>query len=141
MTALAAGTARKTRNDSGIKFATYVMTASKTIYEGGLVMVTSATQLALPGADTASCKFVGVATHTATSAASGTTYITVKYDYEELFTTAADLTALAGISVAISDDNTVDAVGTTTNDVLVGPIVYAPSTTTAWLHIRGSVVA
>lgn len=141
MTALAAGTARATRNDSLPKFATYVMTASKTIYEGALVMVTSATQLALTGADTASCKFVGIATHTATSAASGTTYITVKYDYDELLATAADLTALAGISVSISDDNTVDAVATTTNDVLVGPIVYAPSTSTAWVRIRGSAVA
>lgn len=141
MTALTAATARATRNDALPKFSTYVMTASKTIHEGALVMITSATQLALTGADTASCKFVGIATHSATSAASGTTYITVKYDYEELLATAADLTALAGISVAISDDNVVDAVGTTTNDVLVGPVVYAPSTSTAWVHIRGSAVA
>lgn len=138
MTALAAGTARKTRNDAGIKFATYVMTASQTIYEGSLVMVTTATQLALPGADTASCTFVGIATHTATSAASGTTYITVKYGHEELMDTAATLVGTVNTSVCISDSNVVDVIGTTTNDVKVGPVVYAPSTTTAWIHIRGA---
>lgn len=138
MTALAAGTARPTRNDSAIKFATYVMTASKTIYEGSLVMITTADQLALPGADTASCVFVGIAAHTATSAASGTTYITVKYGHEELMTSAATLVGTVNTSVCISDSDTVDVIGTTTNDVKVGPVVEAQSTTKAWINIRGA---
>ena len=138
MAALAADTARKTRNESAAKYRTFVMTASKTIYQGSIVMITAADQLALTGADTASCRCVGIATHGAVSAASGTTYITVKYGHEELIATASTLVGTVDTSVCISDDNTVEVIGTTTNDVKVGPVKQAISSTQAWIEIRGA---
>ena len=127
MTALAAGTARPTRNDSGICFDEPTCTTGTTIYEGSLVMATTATGLALPGADTAACTFLGIACETVVSAAAGQK-IKVKYNYEELMTTASTLVGTTNTSVCISDSDVVEVIGTTTNDVKVGPVVRAIST-------------
>lgn len=137
MTALSANTARATRNEQNASLASYTCTTGTTIYEGSLVMLTTATQLALPGADTASCTFVGIATHSVTSAAAGD-IITVKFGHEELFTTASTMVGTVNTSVCISDSDTVEVIGTTTNDVKVGPVVGADSTTKAWILIRGA---
>lgn len=137
MTALAAGTARPTRNDSGICFDEPTCTTGTTIYEGSLVMATTATGLALPGADTAACTFLGIACETVVSAAAGQK-IKVKYNYEELMTTASTLVGTTNTSVCISDSDVVEVIGTTTNDVKVGPVVRAISTTQAWIRIRGA---
>jgi hypothetical protein len=101
MAALTAMTARQTRNDSLASYATYTCTTGTTIYEGSLVMVTLATGLALPGADTASCGFVGIATNTVVSAAAGAT-INVKFGHEELLGAASSLAAVTGAACVIS---------------------------------------
>lgn len=135
MAALSADTARKTRNDSAAKYRTFVMTASKTIYQGSLVMITAADQLALTGADTASCRCVGVAMHGAVSAASGTTYITVKYGHDELVACASTMVGAVDVAVCLSTDNDVEVIGTTTNDVKAGIVTQAVGTTAVWLGV------
>jgi len=137
MAALTAMTARQTRNDSLASYATYTCTTGTTIYEGSLVMVTTATGLALPGADTASCTFVGIATETVTSAAAGAT-INVKYGHEELLGAASSLAAVTGAACVISDSDLVTTAAAATNDVKVGEVVQAVSTTAAWVKIRGA---
>lgn len=137
MAALTAMTARQTRNDSLASYATYTCTTGTTIYEGSLVMVTTATGLALPGADTASCTFVGIATETVTSAAAGAT-INVKFGHEELLGAASSLAAVTGAACVISDSDLVTTAALGTNDVKVGEVVQAVSTTAAWVKIRGA---
>jgi len=137
MAALTAMTARQTRNDSLASYATYTCTTGTTIYEGSLVMVTTATGLALPGADTASCTFVGIATETVTSAAAGAT-INVKYGHEELLGANATLAASRGAACVIFDSDLVTTAAAATNDVKVGEVVQAVSTTAAWVKIRGA---
>lgn len=137
MAALTAMTARQTRNDSLASYATYTCTTGTTIYEGSLVMVTSATGLALPGADTASCAFVGIATETVVSAAAGTT-INVKFGHEELLGAASSLAAVTGAACVISDSDLVTTVAAGTNDVKVGEVVQPVSTTAAWVKIRSA---
>ena len=136
MAALTAMTARQTRNDALASYATYTCTTATTIYEGSLVMLTSATGLALPGADTASCVFVGIATETVTSAAAGAT-INVKFGHEEL-SAAATLVGVHGAAVVISDSDSVTTAALGTNDVKVGDLIQAVSTTAGWVRIRGA---
>lgn len=137
MAALTAMTARQTRNDSLASYATYTCTTGTTIYEGSLVMVTSATGLALPGADTASCAFVGIATETVVSAAAGAT-INVKFGHEELLGAASSLAAVTGAACVISDSDLVTTAALGTNDVKVGEVVQPVSTTAAWVKIRSA---
>ena len=96
MAHLTAMTARQTRNDALASYATYTCTTGATIYEGSLVMVTTATGLALRGDDTISCTFVGIATNTVISATAGQT-INVKFGHEELLGTNATLAAVTGV--------------------------------------------
>ena len=100
-------------------------------------MLTSATGLALPGADTASCVFVGIATETVVSAAAGQT-INVKFGHEELLSAAATLVGVHGAAVVISDSDTVTTAALGTNDVKVGDLIQAVSTTAGWVRIRGA---
>lgn len=138
MTALAVGTPRRRRNDGDIKFATYLMTASKTIYEGSLVCIIATTGLAEAAADTSGFRCVGVSTETKVSAATGSFYITVAYGHEELFATGSTLVGAVDVAVCVSDDNVVEVIGTTVNDVKVGPVKQAMSSTLAWIEIRGA---
>jgi hypothetical protein len=137
MAALTAMTARQTRNDSLASYATYTCTTGTTIYEGSLVMLTSATGLALPAADTASCVFVGIATNTVISAAAGAT-INVKFGHEELLESSATLAAVVGAVAVVTDSDSVTTVAAGTNDVKVGEVVQTVSTTRAWIKIRSS---
>jgi len=136
MAVLTAMTARQTRNDALASYATYTCTTGTTIYEGSLVMVTLATGLALPGADTASCGFVGIATNTVVSAAAGT-LINVKFGHEELLGANATLAAVTGSACVIFDSDLVTTAAAATNDVKVGEVVQAVGTTAAWVKIRG----
>lgn len=137
MAALTAMTARQTRNDSLASYATYTCTTGTTIYEGSLVMVTSSTNLALPGADTTGCAFVGIATETVVSAAAGQT-INVKFGHEELLGANATLAAVTGAACVIHDSDLVTTVAAGTNDVKVGEVVQPIGTTAAWVKIRSA---
>jgi len=138
MAALSAGTARRRRNDGNIKYARYLMTASKTIYQGSLVCIIATTELAEAAADTSGFRCVGVAVESITSAATGSYYVTVAYGHEELFATASTMVGAVDVAVCVSTDNDVEVIGTTTNDVKVGTVTQTISTTAAWIFIRGA---
>lgn len=136
MAAITTATARKKRNNLASKYAKYTMTASKTLVEGEIIMLTIATGLALNGADTAACVGVGVCANSIASAASGTYICEVEYDHEELFATAVDCTALVGAPAVISDNNTVTSVANGANDVKIGTFTEIVSTSLAWVAVR-----
>ena len=95
----------------------YLLKASTTIYKGALVCLDT-NGLAVPAADTASFIFVGVAYETATSAASGSTYVTVEKRGEYEMVTSGATQATTGKKVFASDDQTVAT--STTNSIAVG---------------------
>lgn len=102
-----------------------------TIYKGSIVMVVEGTGYAVPGADTASGKTMGVCTEGVdnSAGADGDKTVQVRYGKVHSFTASgADITWM-GKNVYIVDDTTVALVGTTTNDVLVGKVMEVISTT------------
>lgn len=120
------------------------MAASAKIYGKSLVMRNAAGN-AIPGADTASCKFAGVsmaqadnsATAPGGAGAAGAVYVRVTKIGEHKFATA-DAWTVADIGTVgyISDDQTVAKVGVTTNDVAVGVCVDVDSDG-VWFRIDG----
>jgi predicted RecA/RadA family phage recombinase len=135
MTALSANreTARK---EGDIKsFPVYTGTA---IHKGSLVMLNSTGYL-IPGADTASCKFVGVAMESVTAAevtSSGAKWVRVyRRGAFLLGAQAIDQSNVGGLCY-IADDQTVeDAAGSVTNDIVCGKIVEFVSSTSCWVDI------
>lgn len=103
------------------------MAPSQTIYQGGGVMF--AATGAVPAADTASCYLAGVAMETKTSAASGDYYISVAVDgvWRFKFGAANATIATCGLRLCWTDDETVDVIGTPTNDVPAGICVNVVS--------------
>ena len=98
--------------------------AGESIYSGTIVMADT-DGYAVPGADTASCIFLGIAADTVTnSGADGAVDVAVYTEgtFELAFSGTATQ-AVLGDPVYIVDNNTVALVGTTTNDVLVGKVV------------------
>ncbi len=136
MSALSAARLRKTAgliNQASVKLA-----PSQTVYAGGGVMFSSTG--AVPAADTASCYLAGIATETKTSAATGSTYVGVEFGHIEcgLAFGAGDATiATCGLRVCWTDDQTVDVIGTTTNDVPAGIVVAVNSATSVDVLITG----
>jgi len=127
--------ARRTRNDAFPSYGSAVCTTSQTIFEGALVMITTATGLALNGADTASCGFVGICTKTVTAAPAGTR-VYFKWGHEELMTCNATLAAIVNSSAVIFDNDGVTTAAAATNDVKVGNVTEFVSATQAWIAIR-----
>lgn len=114
---------------------------AQTIYKGSHVM-NDATGYAVSGADTASCVYRGVAIEKKTVAATetdGTTSIRVSRIGCWPFAFGAGSLAVThiGTAVFITDDNTVDVAGTTTNDVACGVIVGRIDADTALVDIEG----
>lgn len=108
-----------------------VCTTGTTIYGGSLVMTTTATGLSIPGADTASCHFAGIAKERVTVATAGQkSEVYTSGCFEVVMASAAQTND--GATVCISDDQTVALIGTTTNDVKCGKqVAYVDAT-----HIR-----
>ena len=107
-------------------------------YEGSMVMIDS-TGYAILGADTASCIFAGIATEEldqATGGSSGDNTIRV------IAAKSGKLVKRKYTSVAITDlytlcyivdDETVAAIGTTTNDIPVGTVVALAEANYCWV--------
>jgi len=99
------------------------------IYKGAIVMSTDANGYLYAGADSASCTFEGVAVEKSLSAdvttdADGARNIRLFRTGVFQFPTGQTASqAWVGFKVYITDDNTVDLVGTPTNDVYVGRCV------------------
>lgn len=138
MTALTATTAgpRPMKDAQNVVYSKYLMKGSSTIYHGGLVML-GTDGYAIPAADTANCKVVGVADETVTSSSTDGAYsIRVMSNARFKFTSSS--TALSDFDAPLMyvvDDNTVDETSPA-NSVKAG-IMVAPyiSTTAVWLHI------
>lgn len=77
MPAATLSAARDTQRQDGVVIR-HLMTASKTIYKGALVAIAPAAGTAEPFTDAAGKQFAGIAEETATSAASGSTYVRVR---------------------------------------------------------------
>jgi len=116
----------------------YPVATDTTIYKGSLVMLNSS-GYAIPGADTASCVFVGVAQEqvvVASGADNGSKYVKVrrlgcfKFGYGG---TAA--ITLVGTKVYLVDDQTVNAVASTTNDIPAGYVTQYVSASVVWIDI------
>ena len=138
--ALAAAYDRPCKREGGIVEYGMADTAGNNIYKGAFVMFDS-TGWIIPGNDTASCVFAGVAAETVLQAADpgaeGTNKVKVYTigDFEVIHDgtgAVTDLGAAAGIS---DSDNAVDIMGTLTNDVACGWFVEFVGTSLMWVRI------
>jgi hypothetical protein len=113
---------------------------SSTIWKGALVMAATANGYAIPGADTASCVFLGVAYETkANAGADGAASVLVeKYGEYEFNATGTATQAWVGQQVYLVDDQTVALAATTTNDVLAGVCTEFISSTVVRVRIDGA---
>lgn len=101
-----------------------LMKTATTIYSGSLVSV-DATGWAIPGGDTASTIFIGVAADTVVnSGANGAKRIQVYVKGSFQFAFAGTATqATVGQAATISDAQTLAVAATTTNDIAAGKVV------------------
>ena len=116
----------------------YPVAASTKLYAGSMVML-NASGYAVPGADTASCKFVGVAQEYVdnSSGSNGDKRVTVrrmgcfKFGYGG----TAAITDV-GTAACLSDDQTVNVAGSLTNDIPCGRITQVDTTNNeVWIDI------
>ena len=100
------------------------------IYQGMMVML-NASGYAVQAADTASCVFLGIADETVDNSAgsAGDLYITVYRGCFEVTSVETEAVTTVGALRYISTNQEVGAVGTTTNDILVGRIIRFVSST------------
>ena len=110
---------------------------STKIYKGSLVALNTS-GYAVPGADTASFIFAGVAMEQADNSGSATNGAeTVRVYRKGIFSFAASGMAITnvGTAVFIVDDQTVGLAATTTNDIACGKIADFESATEVWVDI------
>jgi len=115
--------------------------ASTTIYAGALVCVDS-TGYAVPAGDTAGHSFVGVATAQADNAngSAGDVSVIVRRKGRYMLDYAGTATqADVGAKVYVADDQTIDLIADTTNDILVGIIARMEASSKLWIEIDTAV--
>ena len=126
MTALSASYEAKRQDGEMIE---HEIKNGEDIYKGAIVMTTDANGYLYAGADSASCTLAGIAVEGSLSAsvttdADGKREVRVfRTGVFQLATGQTASQAWVGFKVYITDDNSVDLVGTTTNDVYVGKCV------------------
>lgn len=112
---------------------------SETIYLGALVM-TNSSGYAIAGDDTASCVFQGVNLHGQVDNSSGSDGdLNVTVTRTGIFRMDFDTSisqSNVGDECYLVDDQTVDLVGDTTNDIMVGVIVKYIDSDEAWVDIE-----
>jgi hypothetical protein len=133
MTALAKDRATAYREGREIELP---VAAATTIYAGALVMI-SATGYAIPGADTAGCKFGGVAMEQVNNSAGAAGAKTVRVRRSGVFEFAASsiTQAMLGDAMYLVDDQTFDDAAGPTNDIKCGVLVKYVSATKGWIDI------
>ena len=133
MTALAAD--RQTEmKERGVKW--YPVAASTLIYDGAMVAINSG-GYAIPAADAASLKVVGIAENRAdnSSGSNGDIKVTVRAPIIGRFAATSITQAMVGQMMYVVDDQTFDdAAGT--NGVKAGKLVEFISTTEGWILVR-----
>jgi hypothetical protein len=112
----------------------YKVAASTRIFAGSLVCL-NASGYAVPGADAANSKFVGVAREQVDNSAGANGDVAVRVRRKGVFRLAASGMAIAdvGTSVNVSDDQTVAK--TTTNSVACGKVAEFVSATEVGVDI------
>lgn len=111
----------------------YIMAASQTIEKGHLVAV-NASGLALPAAQSASLRVVGVCKETVTSGASGTAYVIAEIGVFE-FATAAIVQADVGLDCTVINSFTVGDAAASDPDIVVGEVKEIVSATRVRVHV------
>lgn len=139
MAALAADTDRQAKG-AGRIVSVPLAKEAEVFYKGALIMVDSS-GYAIVGADTASCKFVGVAvenvTQSSAAAADGTNYIRCYTAGDFLITHNTGDAAVTdlGVEMCLVNDNEVDDATATTNDIKCGVVCDYESATQVWVRI------
>ncbi len=122
-------TVRKDVRRQEANILSYPVAASTKLFEGALITL-NASGYAVKAADTTNFTFVGVCDETADNSSGSAGDIRVKvwtYGVIDVVAGFSAAAADAGLKVYATDDQTVDKVGTTTNDILVGKIVEVVS--------------
>jgi hypothetical protein len=140
MTALSADR-ETTRKEAGFK--AYPVAATTTIYKGSLVCLNSS-GYAIPAADTAGLRFIGVASEKVVNASgNGAANINVYTEGLFKFVATSISQAMVGDPMYAADDQTFD--DTSTNLVQCGVLDEYVSATSGWINIgsavKGKVVA
>jgi hypothetical protein len=119
----------------------YPVKAATQIYAGSLVMLGS-DGYAIPGADTASAKFVGVALENVLGGATdGAKSIRVRRKGVFEFAATSITQAMVGDIMYIADDQTFDDAAGPTNDIPCGRLVKYVSATKGWIDIGAAWVS
>jgi hypothetical protein len=135
-------TDRETARKGGGEVQSFPVYTGTAIQKGTLVMLNSSGYL-IPGADTASCKFAGVAMESVAAAevtSSGKKWVKVYRTGRFKLGAAAIDQGNVGSLCYIADNQTVeDAAGSVTNDIVCGKIVEYVSATECWVDIADRV--
>ncbi len=126
---------RNTTYREGVEIAVPVAASTK-IYAGSLVMV-DANGYAVPGADTANCKFIGVALQQVdnSSGGNGDKQVVVRRQGVFDFKGSSLTQAMVGSPMYLVDDETFAPASVTTNDIPCGRLVQYISGTRGLLDI------
>ena len=134
-------TDRETDRQDG-KIRAHKVTAATLVPKGVIVMTDPATGYAKNGADTATYLFRGVSYEACDNSAGASGDKSVRCEKTGEFTFnfgAANATqALEGTKVYCTDNQTVDVVATTTNDILVGVVQEVLSSSLVRVRIDGA---
>lgn len=115
----------------------YPVLTNTHIFKGAIVCVDD-NGFAIPAADTANLRVVGVAEEEVDNnpGASGDRWVRVRTDRAFLFNASSITQAMLGDVMYVVDDNTVDDAAGVTNEVPVGRLVEFVSTTSGYVAIE-----
>ena len=139
MADLAAAYDRQMKDAGGVVEYGMADDAGNNIYKGAFVMF-DASGYIVPGADTSSCAFAGVAVETVLQAADpgaeGTNKVRVytKGDFLVAYTATLAVTDIRA-QMCLDGDNAVDLAGGVSNNVECGHCIAFESTSLAWVRI------
>jgi hypothetical protein len=114
----------------------FPVAASTKIFAGSLVCANTS-GYAVPAADTAGLKFLGMALEQMdnTGGANGAKTVRLRRTGNFLFDAASITQAMVGTAMYVVDDHTIDDAAGPTNDVRVGILVKYVSDTKGWIDI------
>jgi hypothetical protein len=114
----------------------FPVAANTKIYAGSMVCA-NASGYAVPAADTAGLRFLGVALEQVdnTGGANGAKKVRLRRSGAFEFDAASISQAMVGTSMYVMDDHTIDDAAGPTNDIRVGILVKYVSDTKGWIDI------
>lgn len=114
----------------------FPVAANSKIYSGSLVCANTS-GYAVPAADTAGLKFLGVALEQVdnTGGANGAKLVRLRRTGVFEFDATSVTQAMVGTAMYVKDDHTVDDAAGATNDIKVGELVKYVADTKGWIDI------